>query len=100
MIAVGWKPFYQANWVNVFDLVVLHSSLLAFFIGEIPGNRIALILDLHDGVSDLLELPRAMRVLRCGHGSTISRFFNFVRSQSMSKVPVGTLCRLLVGVVV
>lgn len=66
VVAVGWKPLCRAHWANRFDLLVLGISLASFFPAELPGNRVALLIDGHPVVSDLLELPRAIRVLRCG----------------------------------
>lgn len=66
VVAVGWKPLCRAHWANRFDLLVLGISLASFFPAEFPGNRAALLIDGHPLVSDILELPRAIRVLRCG----------------------------------
>ncbi|CAM9436438.1 unnamed protein product [Choristocarpus tenellus] len=62
--AIGWKGVLRSHWVNGFDLFVLVVSLIAYGLMAVMGAQTALYVDSHAGLSDWVELPRALRILR------------------------------------
>ena len=78
VLAVGCKRLWRLHWTHRFDMIILGASIASYVVIGIPGNRRALYVDKHPGLSDLIELPRAMMVLRCVPRSAfvvVLRFF-------------------------
>ena len=65
VLAVGCKRLWRLHWSHRFDAVILITSMASYLVIGIPGNTRVLYVDNHPGLSDLIELPRAMMVLRC-----------------------------------
>lgn len=65
VLAVGCRRLWRLHWAHRFDLIILGASIASYLVIGIPGSRRVLYVDKHPGLSDLIELPRAMTVLRC-----------------------------------
>lgn len=65
VLAVGCRRLWRLHWAHRFDIIILGASIASYLVIGIPGNRRVLYVDKHPGLSDLIELPRAMMVLRC-----------------------------------
>ncbi|CAM9781465.1 unnamed protein product [Pylaiella littoralis] len=64
VLAVGCRGLWRLYWAHRFDLIVLGVCVASYLFVGVPGNRLALFVDRHPGLSDVMELPRAMVVLR------------------------------------
>lgn len=64
-LAVGCRRLWRLHWAHRLDLVILVACLASYLAVGVPGNRRALYVDLHPALSDVVELPRAMAVMRC-----------------------------------
>lgn len=76
VLAVGLKPLCTAHWANRFDLLILVASTASYVVAGIPGSKRALYIDRRAGISDLVELPRAVRVLRCVRFAKVALLFS------------------------
>eukprot|EP00752_Nemacystus_decipiens_P018420 g16518.t1 len=64
VLAVGCRRLWRLHWAHRFDFVVLGTCLASYLFVGVPGNTSALYVDRHPGLSDVVELPRAVTVLR------------------------------------
>lgn len=64
VLAVGCRRLWRLHWAHRFDLVVLGMCLASYLSVGVPGNTRALYVDRHPALSDVVELPRAVAVLR------------------------------------
>eukprot|EP00903_Cladosiphon_okamuranus_P010280 g9732.t2 len=64
VLAVGCRRLWRLHWAHRFDLVVLGTCLASYLSVGMPGNTLALYVDRHPDLSDVMELPRALAVLR------------------------------------
>ncbi|CAM9717141.1 unnamed protein product [Scytosiphon promiscuus] len=63
-LALGFRGLWRLHWAHRFDLVILVACLSSYLFVGVPGNTRALFVDLHPALSDVVELPRAMAVMR------------------------------------
>ena len=64
MLAVGYRRLWRLHWAHRFDLVVLTTCLASYLAVGVPGNTRALYVDRRADLSDVVELSRAVVVLR------------------------------------
>ncbi|CAM9168445.1 unnamed protein product [Ectocarpus sp. 12 AP-2014] len=64
VLAVGGRRLLRLHWAHRFDLIILVTCLASYLLVGVPGNRRALYVDHHPVLSDVVELPMALAVLR------------------------------------
>ncbi|CAN0026247.1 unnamed protein product [Ectocarpus fasciculatus] len=64
VLAVGGRRLLRLHWAHRFDLMILMACLASYLLVGVPGNRRALYVDRHPMLSDVVELPMAIAVLR------------------------------------
>ncbi|CBN80110.1 K+ transporter, Kef-type [Ectocarpus siliculosus] len=64
VLAVGGRRLLRLHWAHRFDLIILATCLASYLFVGMPGNRRALYVDHHPLLSDVIELPMALAVLR------------------------------------
>ncbi|CAM9588976.1 unnamed protein product [Ectocarpus sp. 4 AP-2014] len=64
VLAVGGTRLLRLHWAHRFDLIILVTCLASYLFVGVPGNRRALHVDHHPVLSDVVELPMALAVLR------------------------------------